>query len=85
MVTLVLFGLFAVLLLIGAPIAVLGLILPIYAIIDMVETAENVWSDSCVCAMTNKAIQNSTEITETPNDSNEAPKEQGEKSEDTQE
>lgn len=37
---------------IGAPVAVLGLILPIYTIIDMVETAENVWSDSCVCAMT---------------------------------
>lgn len=37
---------------IGAPIAILGIILPIYTIIDMVETAENVWSDSCVCAMT---------------------------------
>ena len=36
---------------IGSPIAVLGIILPIYTIIDMVETAENVWSDSCVCAM----------------------------------
>jgi Na+/H+-dicarboxylate symporter len=37
---------------IGAPMKVLGLILPIYTVIDMVETAENVWSDSCVCAMT---------------------------------
>ena len=36
---------------IGAPVAVLGIILPIYTIIDMVETAENVWSDSCVAAM----------------------------------
>ena len=36
---------------IGAPVAILGIILPIYTIIDMVETAENVWSDSCVCAM----------------------------------
>ena len=36
---------------IGAPVAVLGIILPIYTIIDMVETAENVWSDSCVTAM----------------------------------
>ena len=36
----------------GAPVAVMGLILPIYTIIDMVETAVNVWSDSCVCAMT---------------------------------
>ncbi|MCM1152796.1 MAG: dicarboxylate/amino acid:cation symporter [Muribaculum sp.] len=39
---------------IGANIGVMGVILPIYTIIDMVETAENVWSDSCVCAMTNK-------------------------------
>ena len=39
---------------IGAPVAVLGLILPIYTIIDMVETAENVWSDSCVAAMVNR-------------------------------
>ena len=38
---------------IGAPIAILGIILPIYTIIDMVETAENVWSDSCVSAMVN--------------------------------
>ena len=37
---------------IGAPVAILGIILPIYTIIDMGETAENVWSDSCVCAMT---------------------------------
>ncbi len=39
---------------IGAPVAILGIILPIYTIIDMVETAENVWSDSCVCAMTDQ-------------------------------
>ncbi len=44
---------------IGAPVAVLGLILPIYTIIDMVETAENVWSDSCVCAMTSHDIEKS--------------------------
>lgn len=37
----------------GAPIGIMGIILPIYTIIDMIETAENVWSDSCVCAMTN--------------------------------
>ena len=37
---------------IGAPVAIMGIILPIYTIIDMVETAENVWSDSCVAAMT---------------------------------
>ena len=42
---------------IGAPVAILGIILPIYTIIDMVETAENVWSDSCVCAMTDKDVR----------------------------
>ena len=42
---------------IGAPVAILGIILPIYTIIDMVETAENVWSDSCVCAMTNHDLR----------------------------
>ena len=41
---------------IGAPITVLGIILPIYTIIDMVETAENVWSDSCVAAMVDKEL-----------------------------
>ena len=40
---------------IGAPVAVLGIILPIYTIIDMVETAENVWSDSCVAAIVDRA------------------------------
>ncbi len=38
----------------GAPVAVMGVILPIYTIIDMIETAENVWSDSCVCTMVGK-------------------------------
>lgn len=41
---------------IGALVSVLGIILPIYTIIDMIETAENVWSDSCVCAMVNKTM-----------------------------
>ncbi|MDO4932118.1 MAG: dicarboxylate/amino acid:cation symporter [Prevotellaceae bacterium] len=35
----------------GAPMGIMGIILPIFTIIDMIETAENVWSDSCVCAM----------------------------------
>ncbi len=41
---------------IHAPIGILGIILPIYTVIDMIETAENVWSDSCVCAMVDKAV-----------------------------
>jgi len=41
---------------VGAPIAILGIIMPIYTVIDMIETAENVWSDSCVSAMVNKDL-----------------------------
>lgn len=40
----------------GAPIGIMGIILPIFTIIDMIETAENVWSDSCVCAMVDKDL-----------------------------
>ncbi|MBD5283935.1 MAG: dicarboxylate/amino acid:cation symporter [Bacteroides sp.] len=43
---------------IGANVSLMGIILPIYTIIDMVETAENVWSDSCVCAITNRRLSN---------------------------
>lgn len=41
---------------IGADVAIMGIILPIYTIIDMIETAENVWSDSCVCTITDKVM-----------------------------
>ena len=41
----------------GAPVGIMGIILPIYTIMDMIETAENVWSDSCVCAMTNHDLK----------------------------
>ncbi len=41
----------------GMPIGILGVILPVYAVIDMIETAENVWSDSCVCAMVDKDLK----------------------------
>lgn len=44
----------------GAPVGIMGIILPIYTIIDMVETAENVWSDSCVAAMTDKDLRRVT-------------------------
>ena len=40
-----------------APIGIMGIILPIYTIIDMIETAENVWSDSCVCAMVDSDLK----------------------------
>ncbi len=42
---------------IGANVGLMGIILPIYTIIDMVETAENVWSDSCVGAITDKVLR----------------------------
>ncbi|MCR4824867.1 MAG: dicarboxylate/amino acid:cation symporter [Bacteroidales bacterium] len=47
---------------IGAPVEVMGMILPIYTIVDMVETAENVWSDSCVCAMTDKDLSKDPDL-----------------------
>jgi Na+/H+-dicarboxylate symporter len=36
------------------PIPVLGIILPFYGVIDMIETALNVWSDSCVATAVDK-------------------------------
>ncbi len=42
---------------IGANVSMMGVILPIYTIIDMIETAENVWSDSCVCLITDKSME----------------------------
>ena len=41
----------------GVPVGIMGIILPVYALIDMVETGVNVWSDSCVCAMVNKSME----------------------------
>ncbi|MBR5163900.1 MAG: cation:dicarboxylase symporter family transporter, partial [Schwartzia sp.] len=46
---------------VGAPLGLMGVILPIYTIIDMIETAENVWSDSTVCAMTNHDLEGKLE------------------------
>lgn len=42
---------------IGAPIGIMGIILPIFTVIDMIETAENVWSDSCVSAMVDRDVR----------------------------
>lgn len=42
---------------IGANVGIMGIILSIYTIIDMIETAENVWSDSCVCTITDKVLK----------------------------
>jgi len=40
---------------IGGNLMILGVILPIYTIIDMIETAENVWSDCCICSIVDKS------------------------------
>ena len=41
---------------VGGNLMILGVILPIYTIIDMIETAENVWSDCCICSVVNKEV-----------------------------
>ncbi len=38
------------------PFNILGIILPFYTLIDMVETALNVWSDSCVTAIVDHEV-----------------------------
>lgn len=40
----------------NVPLHLLGVILPFYALIDMLETAINVWSDSCVAAIVQQEI-----------------------------
>lgn len=40
----------------NVPLNILGVILPFYTIIDMIETAINVWSDSCVAVVVNKEV-----------------------------
>lgn len=38
----------------NVPIQLLGIILPFYTVLDMVETCLNVWSDSCVATLVNQ-------------------------------
>lgn len=40
----------------NVPLSLLGLILPFYSLIDMLETALNVWSDSCVAKVVNDKV-----------------------------
>ena len=46
---------------VGGNLMILGVILPIYTIIDMIETAENVWSDCCICAVVDKSEKDKEE------------------------
>ena len=39
------------------PLNILGIILPFYTLIDMLESAINVWSDSCVTAIVDKEVE----------------------------
>jgi len=43
----------------NVPLNILGIILPFYTLIDMLESAINVWSDSCVAVVVNKEINES--------------------------
>lgn len=45
------------------PLNILGVILPFYALIDMLETAINVWSDSCVTAVVQREVTEETTTT----------------------
>lgn len=40
----------------GVPLEILGLILPVYTLLDMLETALNVWSDGCVTSVIAKEV-----------------------------
>lgn len=44
----------------NVPITLMGIILPFYSLIDMLETALNVWSDSCVVKVVDKSVQEDT-------------------------
>lgn len=48
----------------NVPLNILGVILPFYAMIDMLESAINVWSDSCVTAMVQQDITREAEKSE---------------------
>lgn len=43
------------------PLNILGIILPFYTLIDMIETALNVWSDSCVATIVDREVSTSKE------------------------
>ena len=41
----------------NVPITLMGIILPFYSLIDMLETALNVWSDSCVAKVVDEKVR----------------------------
>lgn len=46
----------------NVPITLMGLILPFYSLIDMLETALNVWSDACVATVINEKVVDAGEL-----------------------
>ena len=44
----------------NVPILLMGVILPFYAVVDAIETALNLWSDSCVAAMVDHDLKDET-------------------------
>lgn len=48
------------------PLNVLGVILPFYSLLDMLESAINVWSDSCVTAIVDREVKESELLLNTP-------------------
>lgn len=50
----------------NVPITLMGVILPFYALIDMLETALNVWSDACVTKVVNDKAVSDEEVKEKP-------------------
>jgi len=46
----------------NVPLNILGIILPFYTLIDMLESAINVWSDSCVAAVVDQELKETVGI-----------------------
>ncbi len=50
----------------NVPITLMGIILPFYSLIDMLETALNVWSDSCVTRVVDEHVADAAEVEPNP-------------------
>lgn len=46
----------------NVPLNILGVILPFYSLIDMLESSINVWSDSCVTAVVDREVSATDEV-----------------------
>lgn len=53
----------------NVPLNILGVILPFYSLIDMLETSINVWSDSCVTAVVDQEVSEKAPVEVTANPS----------------